>query len=77
MRYENGSDFVEITHGMSIDHTRESFEVWCVDTNLGFIPEELAVPVRKTDHEGFENLKKVVSAWAETRGYVPVPSKPI
>lgn len=73
MRWENGKDFVEIVSGLSTD-VQES--VWHINTNVDWegLPSEFRKQVLKSDEEGYENLKQIVSRWAERNEYKPVYS---
>lgn len=74
MRYENGSNFVEIVDGMSSDNAGASIEVWFVETDLSELPGELGDRVGKTDIKGFKNLKRAVAEWAKAHNYIQVQS---
>ena len=75
MRVEKGSDFVEITDGLSVDH--KGCEVWFIESSidLNALPENLRVQVQKSDTVGFEKLKKALLNWAEDNTFVLVSSK--
>lgn len=63
MRWEKGEDFVEIAPAVSEAHGA----VWHVESSLEFkdLPIEFREQVPTTDKEGYENLKRSVSIWAE------------
>lgn len=73
MKWEKGKDYVEIEGGISADGQGA---VWNVKTNLDFkdLPIEFRRLIPKADEEGFENLKRAVSSWAERNGFQLVPT---
>ncbi len=73
MRWEKGEDYVEIEGAIS---TGGQGAVWNVKTNLDFkdLPIEFRPIIPKADEEGFENLKRVISSWAERNGFQLVPA---
>jgi hypothetical protein len=68
MRWERGKDFVEIASGVSTD-AQES--VWYIESSLELkdLPVEFRRQISKTDEDGYKNLKRSVSSWAERNGY--------
>lgn len=73
MRYEKGSDFVEITDGISSNNGESSIEVWIVESSVKPLPGELSARIQKTDLEGYEQLKVALSNWAKANEYLHAP----
>lgn len=64
MRFEKGTDFVEITDGISTDKSEGA--VWFVESSLDFkgLPIEFRERIQKSDTERYQKLKNAVSSWA-------------
>lgn len=73
MRWENGTDYIEIDSGISADGHGA---VWHVESSLKLndLPVGFRAQVPKTDEEGSNKLKRLVSGWAENNGYHLVTS---
>ena len=73
MKWEKGQDYVEIEGAISADGQGA---VWNIKTNLDLkdLPIEFHPLIPKADGEGFENLKRAVSRWAERNGFQLVPN---
>lgn len=72
MLFEKGTDYVEITDGLVevADGSTTDNEVWCINTNIvAPYPEEFKGIIRKSDTNGFENLKNFVLDWAGTNKF--------
>jgi hypothetical protein len=67
MRWEKGADFVEIAPAVS----EAQGAVWHVESSLEFkdLPVEFRGQIPKADKEGYENLKRSASSWAEREGF--------
>ena len=67
MRFENGSNFVEIAKALS----EADGEVWIVESNISFehLPVKFRARVKSSDEQGFERLKNAVLSWTERNGY--------
>ncbi len=57
MRFEKGTDFVEIVDGISTDKSEGA--IWFVDSNLDFkdLPTEFRERIQKSDTERYQKLK--------------------
>lgn len=68
MRWERDENFVEIVSGHSVDVQNAA---WHINTNLDFkdLPVEFRKQVPTTNEEGYKELERSVSRWAERNGY--------
>jgi len=67
MRWGRNTDYVVIEGAKSEDEGA----VWIVKSSLPFtdLPIEFRRRVPQADDEGFKNLKRAVSSWAERNGF--------
>ncbi|MFA7257389.1 MAG: hypothetical protein WC047_07450 [Kiritimatiellales bacterium] len=72
MRVEKGTDFVEITDGLSVD--QNGGEVWFISSSLDphVLPDQFHAQVQKTDTEGYQKLEEAVLSWARRNEYAVI-----